>query len=122
MIKLKDRKKIKQYKHKTIRKRVIGTAERPRMSVFRSLKNIYVQIIDDEKEKTLISCSTLEKAITEKAKYGGNKNSAKLVGEEVAKRATAAGINSVVFDRGGLKFHGRIKELADAARSGGLKF
>ncbi|HON56048.1 MAG TPA: 50S ribosomal protein L18 [bacterium] len=122
MIKMKERKKIRQYKHKSVRKKISGTAEKPRMAVYRSLQNIYVQLIDDNAEKTLLSCSTLDKNISEKIKYGGNKEAAKLVGEEIAKRALAAGITSVVFDRAGLKFHGRIKELAEAARKAGLNF
>ncbi|MBP7651916.1 50S ribosomal protein L18 [Candidatus Dependentiae bacterium] len=122
MIKIKERKKIKGLKHKSIRKKIFGTSEKPRMSVYRSLKNIYVQLIDDEKEKTLLSCSTLEKNIREKLNYGGNVKAAKVIGEEVAKRALSAGISKVVFDRGGLKFHGRIKELAESARTAGLKF
>jgi len=122
MIKTTERKKVRQAKHKTIRRKISGTAEKPRLSVYRSLENIYAQLIDDDKENTICSCSTLEKVIKEQIKYGGNKNAAKIVGAELAKRALAKGITNVVFDRGGLKYHGRIKELAEAARAAGLKF
>ena len=122
MIKQKERKRIKREKHKTVRKKISGTAERPRLAVSRSLKNIYAQIIDDGDGKTLLSCSTLEKEMRDKIKYGGNKNAAKAIGSELAKRAANKGITKVVFDRGGLKYHGRIKELADAARESGLNF
>ncbi|HPN30682.1 MAG TPA: 50S ribosomal protein L18 [bacterium] len=122
MIKTIERKKIRKLKHKSIRKKIFGTGEKPRLSVYRSLKNIYVQLVDDEKEKTLLSCSTLEKDVREKIGYGGNVKAAKTIGEEIAKRALNAGITEIVFDRGGLKFHGRIKELAESARKAGLKF
>ncbi len=122
MINQKQRKEIKHAKHKSVRKKITGTLERPRLAVSRSLKNIYAQIIDDTAGITLLSCSTLEKVMREKIKYGGNKNAAKMIGTELANRAKEKGILKVVFDRGGLQFHGRIKELADAARESGLNF
>jgi len=105
-----------------MRKKVVGTAERPRLNVFRSLNNIYAQIIDDTKGVTLVSASTLDKELKDNASHGGNKESAKLVGKLVAEKAVAAGIKQVVFDRGGYIYHGRVKELADAAREAGLEF
>lgn len=105
-----------------MRKKVQGTAERPRLNVFRSLNNIYAQVIDDVKGVTLVSASTLDKELKDKIGHGGNKESAKAVGELVAKRALEAGIKKVVFDRGGYIYHGRVKELADAAREAGLEF
>ena len=107
-------------RHKRVRKLISGTTERPRLNVFRSLKHIYAQIIDDTKGVTLVSASTLDKELKEN--YGGNKDAAKAVGKLVAERALAAGIKSVVFDRGGYIFHGRVAELAYGAREGGLKF
>lgn len=103
-----------------IRKRITGTPARPRLAVFKSLKHIYVQIIDDLAGKTLCSASTREaEGAGDKT---GNKGAAAVVGKTIAKKATAAGIKDVAFDRGGFRFHGRIKALADAAREGGLKF
>lgn len=102
-----------------IRKRVIGTPERPRMSVYRSLQHIYVQVIDDLSGRTLCSASSRDKSPTGGA--SGNVESAKSVGEEIAKRAKEAGISAVAFDRGGFRYHGRVKALADAAREGGLQ-
>ncbi|QXM07326.1 50S ribosomal protein L18 [Crassaminicella indica] len=110
----------RQKRHLRIRKKVSGTPERPRLSVYRSLKNIYAQIIDDVAGKTLVAASTLDKEIN--VNHGGNKEAAKLVGELVAKRALEKGINNVVFDRSGYIYHGRIKELAEGAREAGLKF
>lgn len=109
-------------RHLRIRKKVTGTAERPRLSVYRSLNNIYAQIIDDVKGVTLVSASTLDKELKEQLGHGGNKESAKLVGALVAKRAMEAGVKRVVFDRGGYIYHGRVLELADAAREAGLEF
>jgi len=104
-----------------IRKRITGTAERPRMSVYRSNNQIYVQIIDDVAGNTLIAASSLEKEIA--AKEGIKKTEqAKLVGNSIAEKALAKGINEVVFDRGGYLYHGRVKNLAEAAREKGLKF
>jgi len=122
MIKQIIRKKIRSAKHKSIRKKIFGTASKPRLCIYRSLKNIYAQIIDDENDVTLVSCSSLEKELSKDVKNGGNKNAAKIVGKELAKRALDKKIEKVIFDRGGLLYHGRIKELADGAREGGLKF
>lgn len=106
-------------RHQRLRNKVIGTSERPRLFVKRSLKNISAQIIDDSIGKTLVSATTTSKSFAE---YGGNSAAAAKIGEEIAKKATDNNINTVVFDRGGRQFHGRIKVLADAAREGGLKF
>ena len=104
-----------------IRKKISGTAEKPRMSVFRSNKNIFVQVIDDVSGKTLAAASSLIKEIADK-KDINKKEQAALVGKVVAEKATTAGIKEVIFDRGGYLYHGRIKSLADAARENGLKF
>ncbi|MDF2654510.1 MAG: ribosomal protein [Bacillota bacterium] len=109
-------------RHARVRKNLSGTPERPRLCVFRSIKNISVQIIDDVSGATLAAASTLDKDIKAQAAYGGNKAAAKLVGEAVAKRALEKGIETVAFDRGGFLYHGRVKELADGAREAGLKF
>ena len=105
-----------------VRKKIFGTSKRPRMSVFRSNRGIFVQIIDDQRGVTVASASTLSKDIREKVKGMTKVEQAKIVGVEIAKRASEAGITSVVFDRRGYKYHGRIKGLADAARAAGLKF
>jgi len=105
-----------------IRKKVVGTAERPRLCVYRSNMNIYVQIVDDMEGRTLVSASTMDKELKAAVKSGGNIEAAKKVGEAVAKKAIDGGVNTVVFDRGGYIYHGRIKALADAAREAGLKF
>jgi large subunit ribosomal protein L18 len=112
----------RQEVHTRIRKRIHGTADRPRLNVYRSLTHIYVQIIDDERGATLASASTVDKAIRAQNKSGGNVASAKLVGAEIAKRAKSLGIETVVYDRGGYQYHGRVKALAEAAREAGLKF
>ncbi|MFW5781740.1 MAG: 50S ribosomal protein L18 [Candidatus Muiribacteriaceae bacterium] len=104
----------------SIRKKVFGTPEKPRMTVFRSHRNIFVQLIDDTEGKTLLSASTVEKEL-EKG-YGGNTDAAVKVGETVAKRALEKNIDTVVFDRNGFRYQGRIRQLADAARKAGLKF
>ena len=110
-------------KHNRLRKRVSGTATRPRLSVFRSAQHIYTQLIDDVAGKTLCSVSSIQKEIAEKlSKKTGNKTTAKEIGKLTAEVAKEKGIKEVVFDRGGFKYHGRIKELADGAREGGLKF
>ena len=110
--------KARLKRHRRIRNKVVGTAQRPRLNVFRSLNNIYAQIIDDEKGVTLVSASSLEL----KGEYGGNKEAANKVGKLVADKAKAAGINTVIFDRGGYIYHGRVAELAAGAREGGLEF
>ncbi len=107
-------------RHIRVRKKITGTAECPRLNVFRSLKNIYAQIIDDTTGKTLVSASTLDESL--KKTYGGNKDAARAVGKLVAEKALAAGIKDVVFDRGGYVYHGRVMELAEGAREGGLNF
>jgi large subunit ribosomal protein L18 len=104
--------------HKRIRRRVSGTTERPRLAVFRSVKHIYAQVIDDSNGHTVAAASTAEKD----AKNGGNLAGAKAIGTLVAQRAKDKGVDAVVFDRGGYLYHGRIKALADAARAAGLKF
>lgn len=109
-------------RHKRVRNKVEGTAERPRLNVYRSNKNIYAQIIDDFAGQTIVSASTLDKEVRESLENGGNVDSAKVVGEIIAKRALDKNINTVVFDRGGFEYHGRVKALADAARENGLKF
>jgi large subunit ribosomal protein L18 len=109
-------------RHRRVRARISGTAGRPRLNVFRSLSNIYAQVIDDQSGATLASASSIDGDL--KAQMGGKKKSeqAKLVGKFVAERAKAKGITQVVFDRGGYKYHGRIKALAEGAREGGLEF
>jgi large subunit ribosomal protein L18 len=108
----------RQKRHNRVRARVIGTPERPRLNVFRSLNHIYAQVIDDTQGHTLAAASTQDKGVTEAPKT----EQAKAVGQLVAERAKAAGITKVVFDRGGYLYHGRIKALADGARDGGLDF
>ena len=107
-------------RHARVRKKISGTAECPRLCVFRSRQNIYAQIIDDTAGKTLVSASSLDAEL--KANYGGNKEAAKKVGLAIAKKAADKGIEEVVFDRGGFVYHGRVQELAEGAREGGLKF
>ncbi len=108
--------------HRRVRQRVAGTEARPRLSVFRSLKHIYAQIIDDVQGRTLASASSRDKEVRQQLRYGGNVAAAKVVGTVLGERARQAGITRVVFDRGGYKYHGRIKALADAARKAGLEF
>lgn len=122
MIQKESKNAKRKIRHLRVRRKVFGTPERPRLSVYRSLSNMYAQIVDDTTGSTLVSASTLDKEIKEKVNYGGNKEAAKLVGEVVAKRALDKGIDKVVFDRGGYIYHGRIKELAEAAREAGLQF
>lgn len=105
-----------------VRNHIKRSATRPRLSVFRSLKHISCQIIDDVQGKTLCSASTLDKELREQVKYGGNKAAAEAVGRAIAERAKAAGVTQVVFDRGHFRYHGRVAALADAARQGGLEF
>jgi large subunit ribosomal protein L18 len=108
--------------HARVRTRVTGTPERPRLCVYRSLGHIYAQIIDDRSGRTLVSASSVDKESKKNLKGGGNIASAKAVGKFIAERAKAAGVAKVVFDRGGYKYHGRVKALADAAREAGLQF
>ena len=119
MVNKADTNKARLNRHKRVRGKISGTAECPRLNVFRSTKNIYAQIIDDVKGVTLCAASTLDKEFNGN---GGNKEAARKVGEMIAKRAAEKGISQVVFDRGGYIFHGRVKELAEGAREGGLKF
>jgi large subunit ribosomal protein L18 len=108
--------------HRRIRKKLTGTPARPRLAVFRSQGHIYAQVIDDEAGRTLCAASSLDKDLREKSKRGSGVTAAKAVGQLIATRAKEKGLESVVFDRGGFHYHGRIKALADAAREGGLKF
>ncbi len=114
-----DKNKSRQKRHLRVRNHISGTAERPRLNVFRSLSNIYAQVIDDVHGVTLVSASTMDKDFKN---YGGNIEAAKAIGEAVAKRALEKGIKEVVFDRGGYVYHGRVAALAEAAREAGLKF
>ena len=118
MIPQRKRNEIRQRVHTRIRRRLTGTAERPRLNVYRSLNHIYVQVIDDTQGTTLVSAST----VAAKSKTGGNVAAAKEIGKQIAERAKEKGITKVVFDRGGYLYHGRIKALADAAREAGLEF
>ena len=122
MDKAKEKRLARQRRHARVRKRVYGTAERPRLCVFRSLKHIRAQVIDDTLGHTLVAASTLDSEV--RSELGGKDKSAQaaVVGDVLAKRAQAAGITNVVFDRGGYKYHGRVKSLADAARKAGLDF
>jgi len=108
--------------HERVRRRVTGTAERPRLCVYRSLGHIYAQVIDDLGARTLVSASSRDKQTRTQIKGGGNIAAAKLIGKTIAERALAAGIKQVVFDRGGYRYHGRVQALANAAREAGLQF
>ena len=119
MIKRPDTNAQRLKRHKRVRAKLSGTSERPRLNVFRSEKNIYAQVIDDEKGVTLVSASSQDKGFEN---YGGNIEAAKAIGTEIAKRALEKGITEVVFDRGGYVYHGRVAALAEAAREAGLKF
>ena len=114
----KDRAEVRRAVHRRIRKKVAGTAERPRLAIYRSLNHIYAQVIDDERGRTLASASTTEKDL--RGASGGNIEAAQRVGRAIAERAISAGVSSVVFDRGGYVYHGRVKALTDAAREAGL--
>ncbi len=118
MIKKVNRNEVRKRRHLRVRKKISGTPECPRLNVFRSNAHIYAQIIDDVKGETLVSCSTLDL----KLDHGGNIEAAKQVGTELANRAKEKEITTVVFDRGGYLYHGRVKALADAAREAGLQF
>ena len=122
MINKPNKNEIRLRKHDRVRKKITGTSESPRLNVFRSLKHIYAQIVDDSAGKTLVAASTLDEALKGKLEFGGNKNAAREVGKLIAQKAIDAGIKQVVFDRGGYLYHGRVKELADGAREGGLDF
>ncbi|HEV2861615.1 MAG TPA: 50S ribosomal protein L18 [Pyrinomonadaceae bacterium] len=114
----KDRAEVRRAVHTRIRRKVRGTAARPRLAIFRSLNHIYAQLIDDETGATLASASTVEKDL--RGSTGGNIEAAERVGRAIAERALAKGVEQVVFDRGGFRYHGRVKALADAARAAGL--
>ncbi|MCC8169938.1 MAG: 50S ribosomal protein L18 [Oscillospiraceae bacterium] len=119
MIKKVDTNAARIRRHKRVRKNISGTAERPRLNVYRSLNHIYAQVIDDVKGVTLVAASSLDKGFEGN---GGNVEGAKAVGKKVAEKALAAGIKAVVFDRGGYVYHGRVAALAEGAREGGLEF
>jgi len=119
---MKSKRQLAQLRHWRVRKKVSGTKERPRMSVFFSNENIHVQFIDDIAGKTIAAASTLSKATPDREKLGANVTSAKTIGTIAAKAALDKGIKAVVFDRGGARYHGKVKALADAAREAGLQF
>lgn len=122
MIKQVNRKEQTRKRHSRVRVKISGTPECPRLAVYRSLKHISVQIIDDVNRVTLVSASSNDKELKQQLKHGGNVEAAKVVGEAIAKRALAKDIKDVVFDRGGFLYHGRVAALAEAAREGGLNF
>ena len=122
MINKEPRNKVRIRRHARVRKHVSGTAERPRLSVFRSTSHIYAQLIDDQTHHTLLAASTLDASVKEAYPHGGNLEAAKAVGKLIAERATEKGIQAVVFDRGGYLYHGRVAALAEAAREAGLEF
>jgi len=122
MVKKPDKNKVRVRKHERVRKKIAGTPERPRLNVYRSLNHIYAQVIDDAAGNTIVAASTLDEALKDTIGDGGNKKAAKEVGLLIAKKAKDKGIETVVFDRGGYLYHGRVKELAEGAREGGLVF
>lgn len=117
-----DRNKARKQRHIKMRKKLIGTPEKPRLTVYKSAKNIYAQIVDDTSGSTIVSCSTVEKDIKNSSGKLSNKEGAKAIGSAIAKKAIAKNIKQVVFDRSGYPYHGKIKVLADAAREAGLEF
>ena len=119
---MKTRQAIRIIRHSRIRKRISGTNQRPRLSVFRSSKNMYAQIIDDVLQTTLLSVSTLDKNVKKTCGYGGNRKAAQILRDVLAVKAKEKGVSKVVFDRGGYIFHGRVKALAEGARKAGLEF
>lgn len=118
----KSRNEQRKRRHRRVRGRLSGTAERPRLNVYRSLENMYAQVIDDEQGHTLVSASSNDKEIASECEGKNKTEAAAIVGKTVAERAKAAGISTVVFDRGGFRYHGRVKALAEAAREAGLEF
>lgn len=122
MISLIDRNSERRRIHRRIRAKVVGSSERPRLCVYRSSQYIYAQIVDDSQGKTLVAASTVEKDLRGDGKGTGNIEASKIVGKAIAERAKAKGIETVVFDRGGYLYHGRVKAVAEAARESGLKF
>ncbi len=120
---MRDRGRNARYsRHRRIRKKVYGTMERPRLNIFKSIKYIYAQIIDDSSGRTLVSATTTDKELKGELTLGKNIEAAKKIGVLIAKRAQSKGVKKVVFDRGGYLYHGKVKALADAAREGGLEF
>jgi large subunit ribosomal protein L18 len=122
MEKTASKEKARKRRHRRVRKRVVGTSQRPRLNVFRSLKHIYAQVIDDTRGHTLAAASTLDPELGDKIQELTKTEQARLVGELLAKRALERGVKKVAFDRGGYKYHGRVKSLAEAAREEGLEF
>jgi len=118
----KNRALARERRHTRVRKQVFGSPERPRLNIFKSLTGIYAQIIDDMDGNTLVSASTVDKELREKVKGMKKSEQAKAIGQAIAERAKSKGISSVVFDRGGFRYTGRVKALADGAREGGLQF
>ncbi len=113
----------RERRHRRVRAKISGTAQRPRLNVFRSSAHIYAQVIDDTQSHTIVAASDLEEAVRERAGEGATKSArARAVGEVIAERAKTAGVDAVLFDRGGFLYHGRVKAVADGAREGGLKF
>jgi len=119
---VRERVEGREKRHRRIRRVVRGSGERPRLVVFRSVKHIYAQVVDDERGVTVMTAGSLSPELKDSLRTGGNVAAAKAVGELIAKKAQAGGIGTVVFDRGGYKYHGRVKALADAARAAGLVF
>ncbi len=122
MFKKMIRNEARQKRHRVVRNKIHGSAERPRLNVYRSLNHIYAQLIDDDAGVTLLAASTLDKEVRGEIEKGSNIDAAKAVGKVLARRALEKGIKNVVFDRGGYKYHGKVKALADAARETGLNF
>jgi large subunit ribosomal protein L18 len=122
MIIKENRNNVRQRKHRRVRKKIAGTSQCPRLNVYRSLTNIYAQIIDDTSGTTLAAASSLDDPLKGRLKSGSNKEAAKEVGKLIAQKALEKGVKSVVFDRGGYLYHGRVKELAEGAREAGLEF
>lgn len=122
MFKKMIRNEARQKRHRVVRNKIHGSAERPRLNVYRSLNHIYAQLIDDDAGVTLLAASTLDKEVKAETEKSYNLDAAKMVGKVIARRALEKGIKNVVFDRGGYKYHGKVKALADAARETGLNF
>ncbi|HSW35083.1 MAG TPA: 50S ribosomal protein L18 [Candidatus Limnocylindrales bacterium] len=122
MLKVESRRNSRKRRHRRVRKKISGTSMRPRLNVFRSSRHIYAQVINDQSGETMVAASSLEPQLRSVLASGGNRTAARKVGELLAQRAVERGIKDVVFDRGGYLYHGRVKELADAAREAGLIF
>ena len=121
-MRIEEKERLRKKRHRRVRSKVTGTPARPRLNVSRSLQHIYAQIIDDTTGHTLAHASTLEAAVRDTVKSGGNIDAAKAIGRLIAERGKEKGISAVVFDRGGYMYHGRVQALADTAREGGLQF